>query len=78
MEGRGQAQHGLGDAESLQHPVAVPANPAVDGCTKSSDLQRLIQMSLLQWAAGRMPVRHQVRHPAEMRQEARALDQCTH
>ena len=65
-----QAEHGLGDAESLQHPVAVPAYLAVDGCTKSGDLQRLVQVSLLQWATGRMPVRHQVRHAAEMRQEA--------
>ena len=57
-----QSEHGLGDAKSLQHPMAVPAYLAVDRRTKSGDLQRLVQVSLLQWTTGRMPVPHQVRH----------------
>ena len=69
QQGR-QAEHGLGDAEPLPHPVAVAAHLAVDGRTKSGDLQRLVQVSLLQRATGGLPVRHQVRHAGEVRQEA--------
>ena len=69
------SEHGLRDAESLQHPMAVPAHPAVDRRTKAGNLQRLVQVCLMQRTTGRVPVRHQVRPAAEVRQETGALDQ---
>ena len=58
--------------------MAVPAYPAVDRCTKSCNLQRLVQVCSLQWTTGRVPVPHQARPAGEVRQEAGALDQGAH
>src|SRR5690606_8103348 len=66
---------GLGDGEPLLHAVAVLANLAMDGVAEAGDLERLLEMGIRVGPAGAAPVEPEVLQTAQVRQEARSLDQ---
>ena len=72
---RRQPEHRLGDAEALPHALAVAANLPVDGRPEPGDLQGLVQSRLFGRPSGGRPVGPEVRHAAEVRQEAGSLDE---
>ena len=74
----GQAEHGLGDAEALPHAVAVGTDLAVDVLAQAGDLERDVEVRLVERATDRAPVEQQVVDAGEVRREARSLDERAH